>query len=43
MRKKRDIYTIIENGHPVTISGDDRDAFLMTDLSDEKSRSYGYP
>lgn len=36
MRKKRDIYTIIENGHPVTISGDDRDAFLMADLSDEK-------
>lgn len=36
MRKKKDIYTIIENGRPVTISGDDRDAFLMADLSDEK-------
>lgn len=36
MNRKKEIYTIIQNGHPVTVSGSDRDNFLINDLTEAK-------
>lgn len=36
MNMKRDMYTIMQDGHPITISGNDKDDFLMSNLPEAK-------